>query len=80
MSKRAAVEAESLDGQSFSKTRQSAKDGLSTAKRPSLPPDTNEEMGEFEDEWEDDLESDEGALDGVAEELEGVEETLPLDF
>lgn len=72
MSKRSATENESLDGQSFSKARQSAKDGLSSAKRPSLPPDTNEDMGEFEDEWEDELESDEDAVDRAAEGLEGM--------
>lgn len=72
MSKRAATtESGNLDGQSFTKARASGKDGLASSKRPSLPPDTNEEMGEFEDEWEDDLESDEGVVDRAADELGG---------
>ena len=70
MSKRAAADAATNDGQSFQKTRASAKDGLATAKRPSLPA-VDDGIGEFEDEWEDDIESDEGVVDRAAEELGG---------
>lgn len=72
MSKRAAaVETDELAGQSLQKARPSTKDGLASSKRPSLPPDTKEEMGEFEDEWEDDLESDDEFVNKATEGLEG---------
>jgi ribosome assembly protein RRB1 len=70
MSKRAATDGVANDGQPFQKMRASAKDGFSTAKRPSLPA-IDDGMGEFEDEWEDDIESDEGVVDRAAEELGG---------
>jgi ribosome assembly protein RRB1 len=73
MSKRAsATDTDANEGQSWPKARQSAKDGLGSSKRPSLPPGTNEEMGEFEDEWEDEIESDDEVVDRAAEELDGA--------
>lgn len=69
MSKRAAdKDSTSQDGQSYSKAPRSSS---SATKRPSLPPDgLRTEMGEFEDEWEDEIESDDEVVDRAAEELD----------
>lgn len=81
MSKRSAATTETselADGQSFSKARPSAKDGLASSKRPSLPLDTKEEMGEFEDEWDDEIESDNEVINRAAEGMEGPSDPILL--
>lgn len=64
MSKRSATEllqTSTIDGKAFAKASGSG------AKREAVP---NDEMGEFEDAWEDDIESDEDVVDAEAGEGE----------
>jgi ribosome assembly protein RRB1 len=61
MSKRTAANPASLDGQAFSKASGGA------PKRENVIVD---EMGEFEDAWEDEIESDEDVVDAEANENE----------
>ncbi|RXW22574.1 hypothetical protein EST38_g3289 [Candolleomyces aberdarensis] len=73
MSKRPAEASSStqvLDGQPFPKAPVSAK------KR---EPGTNDEMGEFEDAWEDEVESDEEVVDAAANDEDGmdIDEVIP---
>ncbi|TRM65916.1 WD40-repeat-containing domain protein [Schizophyllum amplum] len=63
MSKRTATETLS-EGQAFSKASGSG------VRRPAA---TNNEMGEFEDQWEDEIESDEEVVDAGADEDEGMD-------
>lgn len=74
MSKRAAdKDSNATDGQPFSKAPRSSSKSNAPTKRASLPPDgIREEMGEFEDEWEDEIESDDEVVDRAAEELNGA--------
>jgi ribosome assembly protein RRB1 len=65
------VEAESSSdarGQAYSKV---GKAGTTSTKRASNA-GLEDEMGEFEDDWEDDIESDEDVVDRAAEELDGL--------
>jgi ribosome assembly protein RRB1 len=63
MSKRSATELRSTEGQAFCKASGSG------VKRENV---TNDDMGQFEDAWEDEIESDEDIVDGAAEGEDGV--------